>query len=230
MYDYQRKEGKPGIKPSTHTQWGEDLVSNELVVEIIKSESCKDLPVVIVLLSIGFIIAVILSWIYDIHPEGGMVKTEHIEKVKTEEFHKTSSSWKIATYISFVVIVGLIILNIFSGNGRRGSRENLPLSIAILPFHDESPDGANQYIVNNLMNSIVESLSKIEGLTIIGRSSTEQYRDINKSTLEKGEELGVSYLIEGYGTLISKNRGTGADFCQGVSWARQGLLGKEFLG
>ena len=34
------------------------------------------LPVVIVLLSIGFIIAIILSWIYDVHPEGGIVKTE----------------------------------------------------------------------------------------------------------------------------------------------------------
>jgi len=36
VFYYRRKEGKPGIKPSTHTQWGDDLITNELVVEIIK--------------------------------------------------------------------------------------------------------------------------------------------------------------------------------------------------
>ena len=39
---------------------------------------------VIVLLAIGFPIVIIFSWIYDIHPEGGMVKTEPSEKVKAE--------------------------------------------------------------------------------------------------------------------------------------------------
>ena len=42
------------------------------------------LPLIIVLLCVGFIIAVILSWIYDIHPEGGIVKTEPAHKVKEE--------------------------------------------------------------------------------------------------------------------------------------------------
>jgi hypothetical protein len=70
------------------------------------------LILVVVLLSVGIIIAIILSWIYDIHPEGGIVKTEPAENVKAEDVPKSSNSWKIASYISFVVIVGLIALNV----------------------------------------------------------------------------------------------------------------------
>ena len=67
---------------------------------------------VIVLLAIGFPIVIIFSWIYDVHPKEGMVKTEPAHKLKTEEISKSFSSWKIASYISFAVIVGLIVLNI----------------------------------------------------------------------------------------------------------------------
>ena len=89
---------------------------------------------VVVLLTVGFIISVIISWVYDIHPEGGIVKTEPAHKVKLEETPKSSNSWKIASYISFVVILGLSALNIFGG--KRGARidESLAKSIAVLPF------------------------------------------------------------------------------------------------
>ena len=86
---------------------------------------------IIILLIVGFIIAVILSWIYDLHPEGGIVKTEPAEKVKAEDMPKSSNSWKIASYISFVVIVGLIVLNIIP---RSNNKKILEKSIAVLPL------------------------------------------------------------------------------------------------
>ena len=69
------------------------------------------LNLVLLLLCVGFVIAVILSWIYDIHPEGGIKKTEPADKVIAEEIPKSSNGWRIASYISFVVIVGLIAMN-----------------------------------------------------------------------------------------------------------------------
>jgi TolB-like protein len=159
------------------------------------------LPFAIVFLCIGFIVATILSWIYDIQPEGGIQKTDPVEKVKTEDSQTSSNGWKIASYISFVVILGLVFLNIFTGNKRIGAGDNLPLTFAIIPFQDEQ-EGENQYIFNNLMNSILESLSKTEGLTVKARSTTEQYRNSDRTPQQIGEELGVSYVIEGYGTLL----------------------------
>ena len=74
---------------------------------------------VLILLIVGFIIAVILSWIYDIHPEGGIVKTEPAHKAKEEDIPKSSNGWKIASIISFVVIVGLIVFNVVPRTGKK---------------------------------------------------------------------------------------------------------------
>ena len=57
----------------------------------------------------GLVIAVIISWVYDINPEGSLTKTKSSHQVKTEDLPVTSNSWKIASYISFVMIVGLSI-------------------------------------------------------------------------------------------------------------------------
>ena len=92
------------------------------------------LPVVIVLFSIGLIIAIILSWIYDIHPDGGMVKTEPADKIQTKKPPKSSNSWKIASYISFVVIIALMMFHILSAGNRSRALTNLEKSIAVLPF------------------------------------------------------------------------------------------------
>ena len=154
---------------------------------------------VVVILAVGLIIAVILSWIYDIHPEGGMVKTEPADKIKPKERPGSSKGWKIASYISLVVIVGLIVLNIIPGTVKK---EYLDNSIAILPFEDENPSGESQYILNNMMTSIVDKLSGIDQLKVQGRVSTDKYNKSNKSPEEIGHELEVSYLLKAWGNLI----------------------------
>ena len=108
---------------------------------------------VIILLLIGFPIAAIFSWIYDIHPEEGIVKTEPADKVRIEDKTRSSSGWQIASYFSFVVIVGLIVLNILP----RTDRKEIPdKSIAILPFRNDSPDKENAYFINGTMESILQ--------------------------------------------------------------------------
>ena len=89
---------------------------------------------VIVLLAVGFPIVIIFSWIYDIHPVEGIVKTEPADKVKEKEIPKSSNSWKIASYISFVVIVALILVNVIPRSNRDKEFRNLEKSIAVLPF------------------------------------------------------------------------------------------------
>ena len=63
-----------------------ELVS--IIVEPLKLPEWT-LPFIIVLLCVGFIIAIILSWIYDIHPEGGILRTEPVHKVKEVEIPKS---------------------------------------------------------------------------------------------------------------------------------------------
>jgi TolB-like protein len=152
------------------------------------------LPFIIVLLCVGFIIAVILSWIYDIHPEGGIVKTEQAKKVTKEPVPPSSKGWKIASYISFVVIVALIILNIIP---RTGTNEVLDKSIAVLPFESLSDDPEKQYLADGVMEDILLHLAKIEDLRVMSSTSVQQYRNTDKTATEICQELDVSYLLEG---------------------------------
>ena len=154
---------------------------------------------VVVLLTVGFIIAVILSWIYDIHPKWGIVKTEPVDKVKDEDVPKSSNSWKIASYVSFVVIFALIVLNIIP---RTGNREIIDKSIAVLPFRNESSDDENTYFINGVMESILDNLSRVKDLRVISRNSVEKYRDDPKSTPVVAEEMDVGYVLEGSGQMV----------------------------
>ena len=76
-------------------------------------------------------------------------------------------------------------------------------SIAVLPFINDSYDSSNVYIINGLMESILNNLQKIKDLRVVSRTSVEKYRNSDKSAREIAEELGVQYLIEGSGQKIN---------------------------
>jgi TolB-like protein len=155
------------------------------------------LNLIIILLCVGFIIAVILSWIFDVHPEGGIVKTKPVNKVMNEGKTAVSSTWKIASYLSFVVIVGLIVFNIISNRTRSKEIQILDKSIAVLPFRNDSPNEENLYFCNGIMEGILDHLAKIPELTVISSTSVEQYRKNPPSMTEIARELNVNYILEG---------------------------------
>jgi len=76
---------------------------------------------------------------------------------------------------------------------------DLDKSIAVLPFKNESSDSTNTYFVNGLMESTLSKLQKINDLKVISRTTSEKYRQSQKSAPEIAKELEVNYLIEGSG-------------------------------
>ena len=171
-----------------------ELVS--IIVEPLKLPEWT-LPFIIVLLCVGFIIAVILSWIYDIRPEGGIVKTVPVDKVKEGEISKSSNSWKITSYISFVVIIALLILNVISMDGPMREINYPDKSIAVLPFKSLSDDQEKQYLADGVMEAILLHLFKIEDLRVIQSASVEKYRDRTHTLTEIARELNVNYILDG---------------------------------
>lgn len=71
--------------------------------------------IIVIVLAVGFPLAVILSWLYDLTSQG-MEKTKPLSEVKEGGKPAIPNAWKIATYVSFGVIMGLIVLNVL---GRR---------------------------------------------------------------------------------------------------------------
>jgi len=151
------------------------------------------LKFVFVLLCIGLAISVILSWVYDITPEG-VKKTKPVRKGQKIEKPVSSYGWKIATYTSIIVVIGLLMINIF---GREKKLDELEKSIAVLPFENLSSDEEYAWFSDGITDVIISQLSKISDYRIIGRTSTLKYKEEKKSIAEIGEELGVNYIIEG---------------------------------
>jgi len=149
---------------------------------------------ILVLLIVGFIITVIVSWIYDIHPEGGIVKTEPAHKVKEEDIHPSSRAWRVSSYISFVVIIALVILNIIP---RTGKKEILDKSIAVLPFENMSDSDEFSHLGDAITDEIIMQLYKISAFEVRSRTSIMQYKNTEKGSPEIGRELNVDYLLEG---------------------------------
>jgi len=149
--------------------------------------------IVVVVLAVGFPLAIILAWIYDLTPEG-------IEKTKTEEESegnkktKVPNAWRIATYASFVVIVGLLTLNIVGGI--KGLKAGDIQSLVILPFDNFTGDDALEYFVSGMHASLVNDMGQISGLRVISKTSAASYRDADLTATEIARELKVDGVVE----------------------------------
>lgn len=75
-------------------------------------------------------------------------------------------------------------------------------SIAVLPFKNDSEDANNIYLINGLMDAVLNHLQKIKDLRVISRTSVEKYRNTDKSIAEIADELGVAYFVEGSGQKV----------------------------
>ena len=156
------------------------------------------LALIIVLLCIGFVLAIILSWIYDITPEG-IEKTGPAEP-QSEITTKDSSgvkSWKYASYFSFAIIVALIVINIIPRNKPLPAEPYLDKSIAVLPFEDMSSEQDQEYFCDGMAEEIINSLAQLDSLKVIARTSTFAFKDKPEDIREIGRILGASTVLEG---------------------------------
>lgn len=149
--------------------------------------------VVIIVLAAGFLPAIILSWIYDL-TSGKLKKTGSLEELKEAEEPRVPSAWKIATYISFMIIIGLVVFNIVD----RGNvlKPGMIQSLAVLPFDNFTGDDQLDYVAAGLQTSLIGDMGKLGALRVIGKTSSSIFQNSNKSASEIARELNVEALVE----------------------------------
>jgi TolB-like protein/Tfp pilus assembly protein PilF len=156
------------------------------------------LKLVFIILCIGFVISIILSWFYDFTPDGpARIKSTASTKEVPSEKPAKRLSWKIATYISFVIIAGLLVLNIVRGGKKSEDLTGLEKSIAVLPFENMSIDDEHSYIGDAMSDEIIMQLKNIKEFRVISRTSTLKYKDTKQTVPTIAQELNVNYLVEG---------------------------------
>ncbi len=151
---------------------------------------------IVLILIVGFIIVSILYWIYDIRRKGGILKTDSSELVEPEDIPRSSKLRKIATYASFLVIIVLLVMTIFSGTFQSAKLSNLQKSVAVLPMRYLSNDSTHIHWCSGMQDEILGHLSRISALSVKSKSSTERYKDSDKTSKEIGEELQANFLID----------------------------------
>jgi TolB-like protein len=154
------------------------------------------LALVIVLLCIGFIITVILSWVYDITPEG-IEKTKPVKEIQKSNKPTVSIVWKIATYISISLILAFVVFNLLNNKNPSESQTEIGKSIAVLPFVDMSPQKDQEYFCDGITEELINSLTQVEGLKVIARTSTFAFKGKHEDIREIGSKLDVETLLEG---------------------------------
>jgi adenylate cyclase len=152
------------------------------------------LTLVVIILAVGFPLAAILSWLYDLTGQG-MERTKPLSESEEGEKTVVPNAWKIATYISFVVIVGLAVLNIAGGSNQLQAGDIQ--SLVILPFENFTGDDQLDNMVSSMHALLIGDMGQISGLRIIGKTSSNLYKGTAKSAMEIARELHVDGVVEG---------------------------------
>ena len=180
------------------------------------------LRVIVLLIGIGFILSLVLSWAYELTPEG-------MKKAKSVPL--SESVTKITGRKLDFVIIGVLVVAVaffliersvlntsgpFAGaevdpaslnpsldeppaatEEDAEEREVLPNSVAVLPFENLSLDPENAFFAAGIHEEVLNQLVKLSALNVIARTSMMQYADGDKSIPQVAEELNVETVMEG---------------------------------
>ncbi|HEU0273263.1 MAG TPA: hypothetical protein VFQ83_01900 [Candidatus Udaeobacter sp.] len=144
------------------------------------------LRLVITLLLLGFPIALMLAWAYDITPQGVRITRAAGPGSRL----RRNVIMLVATGVIISAAAGFFLLP-------RVSAHKIDKSIAVLPFESFSGDKENAYFADGIQDDVLTNLSKIGDLKVISRTSVMPYRGKGSNVREIGKALGVGAILEG---------------------------------
>ncbi len=158
------------------------------------------LRAIIVLLAIGFIPAVVFSWLFELTPDG--------LKRDTDTQPDRSIVPSTARRIDRLLLVGILaLLSLLLAKWFWPSESAAPAlepvvaagdaSIAVLPFVNMSPDADNEFFADGISEELLNVLVGIEGLKVASRTSAFSFKDTATPIPEIARLLGVRHVLEG---------------------------------
>jgi TolB-like protein/Tfp pilus assembly protein PilF len=150
---------------------------------------------IIVLVFIGFPIALIIAWALELTPEG-IKKSEGLEN--TPSTHKSTGKKlnRLLMTVLSLAVVFLVINRVFYAKATN-TVDTGTASIAVLPFVDMSPQQDQSYFSDGLSEELLNVLAKVKDLKVAGRTSSFKYKGQNDNLIKIGSELHVDHILEG---------------------------------
>lgn len=156
---------------------------------------------VVSLLAIGFPIALIFAWAFELTPDG-IKRTSEVdagESVTPQTASKLDGVLVAALLIfaAAMLLPGLRTLQDPPESSVDAAVADADASIAVLPFADLSPDGDQEYFADGISEELLNVLAKVSGMKVAGRTSSFAFKGRNEDLREIGRVLGVAHILEG---------------------------------
>lgn len=169
------------------------------------------------LLLLGFPVALIFSWVFELTPEG-VKRTREVEPGQTTVEQTGRRMNVLIVVLLLVAIAGLVADRLVPESPAtgetsnavsetmqppdqvrdpRGSDSDAENSIAVLPFVNMSDDRENEYFSEGLSEELLNTLVRLGGLKVTGRTSSFAFKNDNRDLREIGTILGVAHVLEG---------------------------------
>src|SRR5213593_4091730 len=151
---------------------------------------------VIILIAIGFPIALVIAWAFEITPQG-IERTEVADTMPLAAGQK-KHAWIYVAIVGAVLSIGLFFLGRYGfRNGTSSSSELPQKSIAVLPFDNLSRDPDNAFFAEGVQDEILTRLAKVADLKVIARTSTQKFKSAPTDLRDIAKQLGVMNILEG---------------------------------
>jgi TolB-like protein/Tfp pilus assembly protein PilF len=155
------------------------------------------MQIVILILVIGFPIALAFSWAFEITPEG-IVRESEVAADQSITHH-TGRKIVALTIVLAVIAAGLFVFQLIRARSTSsfaaGAIPNK--SIAVLPFDNLSRDPDNAYFAEGVQDEILTRLAKVADLKVISRTSTQHFKSTPDNLPQIAKQLGVAHILEG---------------------------------
>src|SRR3989454_2208135 len=149
---------------------------------------------VIVLIAIGFPIALVIAWAFEATP-AGIKRTEDADAMPAAGQKK--HAWIFVVFVGAALSISLFFIGRYIGRNNAGAPELPAKSIAVLPFDNLSRDPDNAYFAEGVQDEILTRLAKVADLKVISRTSTQHFKSVPDNLPQIAKQLGVMNILEG---------------------------------
>ncbi len=164
---------------------------------------------IVIVLMIGFVPTLIVSWVFELTPDG--IKRDADVSPQESIAPQTARRMDRILLVVAALAIGYFAFDKFVLAPRRDAAlvaqttahiastqpKINPRSIAVLPFVNMSTDKENEFFSDGLSEEILNSLARIDGMQVVGRTSSFQFKGKNEDLRSVGEKLGVATVLEG---------------------------------
>jgi TolB-like protein/Tfp pilus assembly protein PilF len=166
------------------------------------------------LLLIGFPVALILAWAFEITPEG-IMREKDVDRNQSIT-HKTRRNIDYIIIAALILVLGFFAFDKFVLDPSRDAKlvqltteaiteqvaessiaRNSDKSIAVLPFVNMSSDPEQEYFSDGISEELLNVLVQVDDLRVASRTSSFAFKGENKNLVEIADVLNVSYVLEG---------------------------------